>query len=248
MRGKTGAIPICTLLVLLLVACGPSQAEMEAHATQVAAAIFATQTAEAPTPTPTLMPTNTPKPTPTPTPTPIPTPTPTPMPDLSDMALTLDDMPPGFEELNPEAVGISEKTLYGELPVENVFIFADYYNFEMVVGLLIPIPSELERVKFDRDLSNQDLLLDMAAEWLGTMDILDQEVLPGLDDVGDTSAGVGITVDNDGTAMRCDMVFFRRDMVAAAIFTLFLYGDTPPLPIEEAARSLDARIVEVLGP
>lgn len=76
---------------VILTTCGPSQAELDAQATEVAAIIFATQTAEAPTltptptltstPTPTLPPTATPTPIPptdTPTPTPSPTPTPTP--------------------------------------------------------------------------------------------------------------------------------------------------------------------------
>ena len=50
---------------VFLVACGLSQAEQDAQATQIAANIFATQTAEAPTATPTLVP-------PTATPTPVP--------------------------------------------------------------------------------------------------------------------------------------------------------------------------------
>ena len=42
---------VCLLTSVILVACGPSQAELDAQATQVAANLFATQTAEAPTPT-----------------------------------------------------------------------------------------------------------------------------------------------------------------------------------------------------
>lgn len=60
----------CLLLVLALTACGPSEAEWNAHATQVAAVIFATLTAEAPTPTASALPTDTPTRTATYTPTP----------------------------------------------------------------------------------------------------------------------------------------------------------------------------------
>ena len=51
-------VTTCLLLVVgvFLVACGPSQAERDAQATQIAANIFATQTAEAPTATPTPTP------------------------------------------------------------------------------------------------------------------------------------------------------------------------------------------------
>ncbi|MGD9050078.1 MAG: LppX_LprAFG lipoprotein, partial [Anaerolineae bacterium] len=61
------------ILGLVVTACGPSQAELDAQATEIAAGIFATQTAEAPTdtpaPTPTFTPTSTPTVTPMPTPT-----------------------------------------------------------------------------------------------------------------------------------------------------------------------------------
>jgi hypothetical protein len=64
--------------VMLLTACGPSQQDLDATATQNAANTFATLTAEAPTLTPTS--TNTPLPTDTPTPTLTPSPTLTPTP------------------------------------------------------------------------------------------------------------------------------------------------------------------------
>jgi hypothetical protein len=68
---KTTLIWICTMISIVFTACGPSQAELDATATQSAAYLFATQTAAAPTVTPTF--------TPTPTPTPVPpTSTPTP--------------------------------------------------------------------------------------------------------------------------------------------------------------------------
>lgn len=71
------------LLSVLLVACGPSEAERQAQAAATAVAGAATQTAEAPTftPTSTPTPTETPTPTATPTDTPTPTATPTPTPE-----------------------------------------------------------------------------------------------------------------------------------------------------------------------
>jgi len=65
--GKVHLVLACLLTSAILAACGPSQAELNAQATKIAANILATQTAEAPTLTPT--------PTLTSTPTPIPTPT-----------------------------------------------------------------------------------------------------------------------------------------------------------------------------
>lgn len=79
---------IATIVFLVISACGPSQAEMDAISTRVADEIFASQTAAAPAatlspiPTSTLIPTNTTTPTITATSTNSPTPTPTNTPTL----------------------------------------------------------------------------------------------------------------------------------------------------------------------
>lgn len=107
MKKKVFFILVFVLIEAITVACGPSQAELDAQATQVAANLSATQTAEAPTLTPTTTsthtptpipptatftptpvpptstPTSTPSPTATPTNTPEPTATPTPIPPTS---------------------------------------------------------------------------------------------------------------------------------------------------------------------
>lgn len=68
---------LCLFVVVFMSACVNSQQKRDAQATEIAAAIFATQTAEAPTVTPTGTPTSTPTSTPTPTNTATATPTPT---------------------------------------------------------------------------------------------------------------------------------------------------------------------------
>ncbi|NIS80580.1 MAG: hypothetical protein GTO14_10335 [Anaerolineales bacterium] len=78
MIAKTILVLPILLFGAILSSCGPSQAEVDAHATEVVAAIFATQTAEVPTNTPTLRATRTPTSTPTNTPTMTPTVTGTP--------------------------------------------------------------------------------------------------------------------------------------------------------------------------
>lgn len=71
MKTKYLFVLLIFLLTSVLAACGPSQAQVDATAAQVAANDAATQTALAPTvtPTSTSTPTITPSPTPTPTPT-----------------------------------------------------------------------------------------------------------------------------------------------------------------------------------
>jgi len=70
---RTIKISLLLATCMFMVACGPSQAELDAQATAIAADSFATQTAEAPTVTPTPVP-PTATPTSTPTRTPVPEP------------------------------------------------------------------------------------------------------------------------------------------------------------------------------
>ena len=62
MDRKSPVILILLILGGILSACEPSQVELDAHATEVAASIYRTQTAEAPSTTPTSIPTATPTP------------------------------------------------------------------------------------------------------------------------------------------------------------------------------------------
>ena len=84
MKNPFPFILVIALISALAVGCGPSQAEQDAQATQIAADMFATQTAQAPTatPSPTVTATATATPTLTPTPTQTPTPSPTTTPTL----------------------------------------------------------------------------------------------------------------------------------------------------------------------
>lgn len=81
MESKVVNVSLFLVICIILVACGPSEAERNAQATAIAASIFATQTSQAPIPTST--PTKTPTPTSTVTPTRTRTPTRAPSPTPS---------------------------------------------------------------------------------------------------------------------------------------------------------------------
>ncbi len=119
------AMPALLIIFLgiALMACGPSQAERNAMATEIAARIFATLTAQAPTSTPTYtpVPTSTPTPTMPPTSTPSATPVlpPTPTPTLTPTRRPTPTLPP---RRLPTGTFIKQTVPldgYGELEVEN---------------------------------------------------------------------------------------------------------------------------------
>jgi hypothetical protein len=84
---RTVNISLLLVTCVFVVACGPTQAELDAQATAIAADSFATQTAEAPTVTPTPVP-------PTATPTSTPTVTPTPQPAVRGTLIDLESDEP----------------------------------------------------------------------------------------------------------------------------------------------------------
>jgi hypothetical protein len=205
--------------------------------------------------TPTPLPTDTPPPTDTPVPTstPIPTSTapptdtPTQPPDLSGAVLTLEDLPSGFEAMSLEEFGMTEEDLSGDdFTVESVFAFLDAGNFELVMGFTTLILNRLEQTGFDMALDQPEFLMESMIGSMGSVDILKQEALADLDDIGDASAGMTMVADIESVPMRVDLAVFRRDIVGAFIIVMYIDGDVPVVPVEEAANKLDARISEAL--
>ena len=211
---------------------------------------------DTPTPVPTQTPTHTPTSTPAPTDTPAPTPTlapttpvtPIPLADLSDVVLTLDDLPPGFEVVPPEEMGISKESLSQEdFVVESLFVFLEAESFEFVMGFTTLLPTRLEQVGFDVGLSQPDFVMDSFIEGMGVTEVLEKDELPDLKDIGDASTGLTVAVDMDGIPLRMDVVVFRTELVGAFVVAMYLDGEEPVVTVDVLAEKLDARIRESLS-
>lgn len=225
----------------LLIGCGPSKADFEATSTKIAANIFATQTAEAPTYTPTPTLTDIPTATPTPTPTPRP---------LSDAVLTLEDLPSGFiaETLRVDP-GFSKGLIAPVLESRFAFSFETSDVFQLIAGQTELLTLRTERDDFDTMMGLLPYHLDaMAQTFSGKLfqDIeIEKEEIPNLDNIGETSNGWTAVI--EGTPpFRMDIVYFRRDKVGSLIWSLYKDGETPVVFIGDAARKLDARIIDLL--
>lgn len=239
---------IVLLMAMVVAACGPSQADLDAQATKVAAAIFATPTAQAPTATSTPMPTDTPTPSPTPTPTDTPPPSPAPLPDLSDAVLTLDDLPPGFAVMPPEQLGLTPEDLSGEgFEAESVFTFLEPSTFQLIMGFTILVPDTIQQAGFDLALRNPEFLLNQFAGGMGATAVIEQQALPDLDDIGDASTGLTVVADLEGISMRIDMVVFRTGLAGAMVMLMYPDGVDPDISIGETAHRLEEKLAEVLS-
>jgi hypothetical protein len=199
-----------------------------------------------PTSTPTPTPTLTPTPTPTSTPTSTPTVTPTPAPDYSKAVLTLDDLPPGYEvipssDFDTESL---EAESGGAYKYETVFMFVEPENFDILMGVTMLITSTFEQSSFDRMMANPELLLAMFGMDFAGSEITGKQPLPGFDNIGDSSTGMTMVVDMQGTPLRMDIAVFRQGEVVGMLFLMYENGTTPSVSLAELSQILDQRIIE----
>jgi hypothetical protein len=227
----------CLFSVLLLNSCGPSQADLNALSTQIAANIYATLTAQAPTSTPTFTPTSTPTNTLTPTPTRTPTITPTPTPDLSAVALTIGDLPAGFAEMPAEQLHTMERS-YPEGSV--AFGFLDEKKGYYVAGVIIPFYNRMSQLAFDESIP---ATIQVTASILGVSG--KEEELLNLEEIGDARGGASLVSAVMGQSLKIDIVVFRRDATGVVLFVMYIQGDEPPVQIDELAQIIDDRILKV---
>jgi hypothetical protein len=244
----TKTITLLSLLIgALLSACGPSPAEQAGTATQAAANSFATQTAQAPTATPTFTPSPTATPTataiptstPTPTPTETATVTPTPPPDLMAVAPALDDLPAGFVEVPQEFLSEAQQSM----PEDGYFFeYADAMGLQMIMGMLFSVPDRAEQATYDAVLPQ---LIEAFPAALGAGP--DIQTLTGLDEIGESRAGISSVGPLMAITMRWDVIGFRRGEVLAILIVGHPDGDEPLMPIADFAGLMDARIQNFLA-
>jgi hypothetical protein len=246
MNSRSICISICLSFSLLLISCGPSQAELDVQTTQIAANIYATQTAQAPTatatftrtPTPTF--TLTPTVTLTPTPTDTPTITPTPTPDLLKVGLTLKDLPDGFESLPDQQL----KSMEQSFPAGSA---AFGYTWQLkgvsVAGIVIPYPDRIQQLSFDESIP---ATIDVTASLLGQGGTSTK--LKGIDDIGDARGGVSTVVKITSIALQADILVFRRNAIGIVLMVMNAKGDIPPVQIADLARTIDERIIAAFPP
>ncbi|MCK5635064.1 MAG: hypothetical protein KAI06_08250 [Anaerolineales bacterium] len=231
---------VITLICGLLISCGPSQAQLDTNATEVAKDIFQTLTAEVPPPTKTSVPTSTPTKTPTPTSTPRP---------LSDAIVGLEELPSGFrlERLDDYDVDPGRGKGFIVPVVESGFAYMlDAEDFEVIVGQTELLANRSEKAEFDFFAQNFiDLFVNNTAQAISGQPASGIIDIPGLEDIGEISSGA--TGNVGGTpSLKMDVVFFRRGKLGAVTWIFYFEGDDPVVPVSEVARKLDANIIDLL--
>ncbi len=244
MKTRTLFVVILLPSIFILAACGPSPDQVNATATQIAANIFATQTAQAPTATMTFTPsptaTSTPTLTPTPTSTSTPLPTATPTPGLASVAITLDDLPFGFDNMPASQLEDMKK----QLPEDAAgFGFLDDQNFQIIVGLIFPL-------KVDPGVAAVDVMLPTFVNMYATMFGADKNVknLAGIEDLGQARAGTTSTGPMYGFTLRWEFIAFYQNQAVVILVDGFQDTYTPDITAVDLSKLLDERIMHFRNP
>ena len=187
------------------------------------------------------------------TPTPIipPTqtlpPTQTPEPDISSAVLTLDDLPPGFEESSLEDLGMPVDDSRDEnFQPEDVFVFINTQDFQMVFGFNFLLTEKFKRATFDIGISQPEITLPAIVNGMGSENVQDEKILEGLEDVGEAQIGMTMTANLEGVPAQVDVLMFRRNIVGAMLMSVFLEGQSPNITIHDLGLKLDQNIQESL--
>ena len=180
-------------------------------------------------------------------PTQTPPPTQAPKPDISSAVLTLDDLPSGFEGFSPEEMGISMNDFSDEeFQPEDVFIFINSQDFQMVFGFNFLLTERLDRTAFDIGMSQPEITIPALVDGMGSENVQDEKLLEGLEDIGEVQIGMTMIADMEGTPAQVDVLMFRRDIIGAMVMSIVLEGQTPNITIHELGRKLDQHIQESL--
>lgn len=200
---------------------------------------IASQALSNPTPAPTFTSVN--------TPTKIPTLTPTPIQDLSSAVLTLDDLPPGFEEYTFEELGISADDFSNEdFQPKDVFIFVNLQDFQIVFGFNSLLTGKIDRAAFDVGMLQPEMTLPALVNGMSPENVHDEKLLEGMEDIGEVQIGMTMIAKVEGMPAQVDVLMFRRNIIGAMVMSMVLEGQSPNITIHDLGLKLDQNIQETL--
>jgi hypothetical protein len=172
-------------------------------------------------------------------------------PDLSQVVLTLQDLPPGFEAMPSQLADLKTKLSQQEnFKPESIFAFHKQDRpFQLVMGFTTLLPTRTDQVNFDSFLNQSGFVkpfLDGFQE-ASRAEVIEPKKLdlPTLGTIGNTSAGWQAVAKVQGIPIHLDIVLLRRGTVGVLTASMYLEGETPQIPIVEMAQKLDQRAKKI---
>jgi len=175
--------------------------------------------------------------------------------------LRQEDVPAEFRLLpSPIARSISDRLrvitrFFGQenFQLDRHSAFVNPADLQVILGFTGSLPNQSDQFNFDSKIQQlqqpqfQQQLLGMlrrSSLELSQVEFLDSQPLGNISGVGNSAAGVRMTVQFRNQVWRIDAVPFRRGGVRALAAVVYPRNVASPLAALEIARRLDSRIVE----
>ena len=174
---------------------------------------------------------------------------PTPATDLSNLVLTLQDLPAGFTEMPPATIKNMVSSTPGFKPAS---VFGYYKNderqFQIVTGFTTQLSNQSAQAKFDAEI-REEIFAQKFSKGLNDSNkefqFANVTALTLEDKIGQVSGGWRTQGKVQGVTMNVELALFRRGKIGSFVAIMYLDGSKPPVTISEAARKLDSRIMEL---
>jgi hypothetical protein len=129
---------------------------------------------------------------------------------------------------------------------EEVFVFINTQDFQMVFGFNFLLSNKLERAAFDVGISQPDVTLPALINGMGSENVQDEKILEGYDDVGDKQIAMSMIANMEDVPFQVEVLMFRRDSVGAIIMSMVMEGKSPNITLYDLGMNLDQNIHENL--
>jgi hypothetical protein len=178
---------------------------------------------------------------------------PTPAGDLSNLVLTLQDLPPGFTEMPSDYVASLKNKLSQRPEFNAASIFAyqkidsKLLELQLLIGFTFQLSDPTLQAAFDQGMGKG---IFAKAFTQGLNDDKELQFTPPAtltlqDKIGEVSAGWRSQGKVENIPMNVDLALFRRGQIGVVMATIYLDGTKPTITISEAGRKFDSRMMKL---
>jgi hypothetical protein len=175
---------------------------------------------------------------------------PTPAAQLSNLVVTLQDLPAGFTEMPPATI---QKLVMGLQSLKPASVFAykksDDQQYQLIIGFTKDLTNLIDRTQFDAEMG-ANIWAENFSKGLNSsagkeVQFTALTALTLEEKIGDVSRGWTNKAKIRGVSMNVELAVFRREKIGNYLIMMYLDGHKPAVTISEVARKLDKRIMEL---
>ncbi len=185
-----------------------------------------------------------------------------PQPTAKELALTLKDLPSGFQEISPEMKAeiarqlepFKQLLIKENLPLNNFFAFVEPQKMEVVIGFTGMLSNQAQQGQFDAalqkvrqpDFEQQIKKLAQTVQSVQGVGVkvLGYKALSEVNNFAQPSTGFSLGAQIQEMPVNFDVVGFRRDTVGAFTAVLYMTGKPPSVSVKDVATKLDGRVLQ----